>query len=73
MSLSADTDITEHTPRPARLDALETQVVDARDTLIAASRCGDLGLALDAVEQVATLLQHTLQELKNLAEETSPR
>ena len=73
MTITATTEITESDTRATRLAVLEAQVCAARDDIRAAGLGGDIGLAFDAVEALATLLQHTLQELGNLAAETSPR
>lgn len=73
ITATATTEITESDTRSTRLQVLEAQVCAARDDIRAAGLCGDIGLAFDAVESLATLLQHTLQELDNLATETSPR
>jgi hypothetical protein len=66
-------EITESDTRATRLTALEVQVCQARDDIQVAALCGEPTLALDALISLATLLQHTLQELALLAEETSPR
>jgi hypothetical protein len=66
-------EITETDTRATRLTALEAQVCQARDDIEVAALCGDPTLALDAFTSLATLLQHTLQELALLATETSPR
>ena len=73
MTITATTEITESDTRSTRLQVLEAQVCSASDDIRAAGLCGDIGLAFDAYESLATLLQHTLQELDNLATETSPR
>jgi hypothetical protein len=66
-------EITETDTRATRLTALEAQVCQARQEIQVAALCGEPALAVDAVTSLATLLQHTLQELALLAEETSPR
>ncbi|MHA6780702.1 hypothetical protein ACVGOW_06850 [Pseudonocardia saturnea] len=66
-------EITESDTRATRLEALEAQVCQARDDLAYAAASADIGYALHATEQLATLLQHTLQELACLAHEVSPR
>jgi len=66
-------EITETDTRATRLTTLEAQVCQARDDIQVAALCGEPTLALDALTSLATLLQHTLQELALLAEETSPR
>ncbi|MBW0133278.1 hypothetical protein [Pseudonocardia abyssalis] len=66
-------EITETDTRATRLQALEAQVCQARDDLVYAAANADIGYALSATEQLATLLQHTLQELSCLAGEVSPR
>jgi hypothetical protein len=66
-------EITENDTRTTRLQALETQVCQARDDLSYAAANADIGYALRATEQLATLLQHTLQELGCLADEVIPR
>ncbi|MHA6783980.1 hypothetical protein ACVGOW_23745 [Pseudonocardia saturnea] len=66
-------EITETDTRATRLQALESQVCQARDDLAYAAANADIGYALSATEQLATLLQHTLQELSCLAGEVSPR
>lgn len=73
MTITATTEITEHMTRSTRLQILETQVCAAQDDIHTAIRSGDMVPFVDAVEALATLLQHTLQELANLAVETSPR
>jgi len=67
----ARTEVTESDTRATRLAVLEAQVGEVRDDLAHAS--ADPAQALSAVAQLATLLQHTLQELAHLAWETSPR
>jgi hypothetical protein len=67
------TEITENDTRATRLQALESQVCQTRDDLAYAAANADISYALQAVENLATLLQHTLQELAHLALETSPR
>ncbi len=69
----ARTEVTESDTRATRLAVLEAQVCEVRDDLAAAAASVDPAQALSAVEQLATLLQHTLQELATLAWETSPR
>lgn len=69
----ARTEVTESDTRATRLQVLEAQVCEVRDDLADAAASADPAQALDAVEQLATLLQHTLQELAHLAWETSPR
>lgn len=69
----ARTEVTESDTRATRLAVLEAQVGEVRDNLAHAAACADPGHALAALEQLATLVQHTLQELANLAWETSPR
>ncbi|MGD9990883.1 hypothetical protein [Pseudonocardia sp.] len=66
-------EITETDTRATRLEALEAQVCRARDDLACAAASADIGYALHTTEQLATLLQHTLQELACLAREVSPR
>ncbi len=73
MTITATTEITETDTRATRLRALEGQVCEARDDLAYAAASADIGYALRATEQLATLLQHTLQELSCLAGEVSPR
>ncbi|MDT7706462.1 MAG: hypothetical protein QOG20_2069 [Pseudonocardiales bacterium] len=67
------TEITEHDTRATRLQALEAQVCQTRDDLATAAANADISYALQATENLATLLQHTLQELAHVALETSPR
>lgn len=69
----AATDITETDTRTTRLEVLEAQICQVRDDLAHAAAAADPGYALDASVQLATLLQHTLQEIACLARETSPR
>ncbi|MCX6462663.1 MAG: hypothetical protein NTW05_03570 [Pseudonocardiales bacterium] len=69
----ARTEVTESDTRATRLAVLEAQVCEVRDDLADASASADPAQALSAMEQLATLLQHTLQELAHLAWETSPR
>lgn len=69
----ARTEVTESDNRATRLQVLEAQVCEVRDDLADAAASADPAQALGAVEQLATLLQHTLQELAHLAWETSPR
>ena len=69
----ARTEVTESDTRATRLQVLEAQVCEVRDDLADAAASADPAQALGAVEQLATLLQHTLQELAHLAWETSPR
>lgn len=69
---AAHTEVTETDTRATRLDVLEAQVCEVRDDLAYASACADPGYALAATERLATVLQHTLQELAHLARETSP-
>jgi hypothetical protein len=71
--MSTTHEITETDTRATRLTTLEAQVCQARDDIQVAALCGEPTLALDAFAALATLLQHTLQELALLAEETSPR
>jgi hypothetical protein len=66
-------EITESDIRATRLTTLEAHVCQAREDIQVAALCGEPTLALDAFASLATLLQHTLQELALLAEETSPR
>lgn len=66
-------EITETDTRATRLQVLESQVCQARDDLAYAAANADIGYAISATEQLATLLQHTLQELSCLAGEVSPR
>ena len=73
MTITATTEITEFDTRATRLAVLEAQVCEARDDIRVARLCDDLSLAFDALESLATLMQHTLQELGHLATETSPR
>lgn len=73
MAITATTEITESDPRATRLQVLEAQVCQARDDLAFARASADVDHALGALESMATLLQHTLQELAHLAYETSPR
>lgn len=73
MTITATTEITESDNRATRLAVLEAQVCEARDDIHVAGLCGDMALAFDAVASLATLLQHTLQELADLGTETSPR
>jgi hypothetical protein len=75
MTITATTEITESHTRATRLQILEAQVCQARDDLAAAAAAvdADIGYALHATEQLATLLQHTLQELTDLAREASPQ
>lgn len=70
---SARTEVTEADTRATRLAVLEAQVCEVRDDLADAAASADPAQALSAVDQLATLLQHTLQELAHLAWETSPR
>ncbi|GAA1328990.1 hypothetical protein [Pseudonocardia xinjiangensis] len=65
-------EITESDTRATRLTALEAQVCQARSEIQGAALCGEPTLALDAVASLATLLQHTLQELAQLATELRP-
>ncbi len=69
----ARTEITEDDTRATRLAVLEARVCVTRDSVAAIRGCGDPYHAFAAVEELATLLQHTLQELAHLAWETSPR
>ncbi|GAY11428.1 hypothetical protein [Pseudonocardia sp. N23] len=73
MIITATTEITESDTRATRLAVLEAQVCEARDDIRVARLCDDMSLAFDALESLATLLQHTLQELAHLGIETSPR
>lgn len=73
MIITATTEITESDTRATRLAVLEAQVCEARDDIRVARLCDDLSLAFDALESLATLMQHALQELGHLATETSPR
>lgn len=73
MTITATTEITESDTRATRLAVLEAQVCQARDDIHIARHCDDMALAFDAFESLATLLQHTLQELAHLGIETSPR
>ncbi|MBW0117238.1 hypothetical protein, partial [Pseudonocardia abyssalis] len=73
MTITATTEITESDTRATRLAVLEAQVCQARDEVRVARLCDDLSLAFDALESLATLLQHTLQELAHVGVETSPR
>lgn len=73
MTITATTEITESDTRATRLAVLEAQVCEARDDIYVASLCGDLSLVFGAVESLATLLRHTLQELAHVGAETSPR
>lgn len=66
-------EITENDTRATRLQALEAQVCQTREDLAYAAASADVGCALDAAQELATLLQHTLQELAHLALEISPR
>lgn len=61
--VTADTEITETDTRATRLQVLEAQVCQVRDDLAYAAANADIGYALSATEQLATLLQHTIQEL----------
>lgn len=61
--VTATTEITETDTRATRLQVLEAQVCQVRDDLAYAAANADIGYALNATEQLATLLQHTLQEL----------
>lgn len=61
--VTADTEITETDTRATRLQVLEAQVCQVRDDLAYAAVNADIGYALNATEQLAVLLQHTLQEL----------
>lgn len=70
---TAHVEVIETDTRATRLDVLEAQVCEVRDDLAYASACADPGHALAATVRLATLLQHTLQELAHLARETSPR
>jgi len=69
----ARTEITEDDTRATRLAILEARVCVTRDAVGYVRGCGDPYYAFQAVEELATLLQHTLQELAHLAWETSPR
>lgn len=73
MTITATTEITESDTRATRLAVLEAQVCEARADIRVARLCDDVSLAFDALESLATLMQHTLQELEHLATETSPR
>jgi hypothetical protein len=73
MTITASTEITESDTRATRLAVLEAQVCQLRDDLHVARLCDDPALALDAIESLTTLVQHTLQELAHLGIETSPR
>ncbi|GAA3238358.1 hypothetical protein GCM10017691_38410 [Pseudonocardia petroleophila] len=65
--ITADTEITETDTRATRLQVLEAQVCQVRNDLAYATANADIGYALSATEQLATLLQHTLQELAEIA------
>jgi len=69
-AITADTEITESDTRATRLQVLEAQVCEARDDLAYAQACADPGYAIRGMKTLATVLQHTLQEL---AQETGPR
>lgn len=62
-SVTANTEITETDTRATRLQVLEAHVCRVRDDLAYAAANADIGYALSATEQLAVLLQHTLQEL----------
>lgn len=69
----AGREVTESDTRATRLAVLEAQVCEVRSDLTYAVDCADPVHALTAMGQLASLLQHTLQELAHLAHEVSPR
>ncbi|MBW0110477.1 hypothetical protein ACVGOW_12885 [Pseudonocardia saturnea] len=73
MTITATTEITESDTRATRLAVLEAQVCEVRDAIRVARLCDDVLVAFDALESLATLLQHALQEIAHLGTETSPR